>query len=194
MRAVVLTGFGGVKTVKVLKRPEPQLSEGEVLIRVKACGLNFPDLMLRQGVIDNPPKAKVPFIMGFECAGEIEAVGEGVTGLRVGDRVSALCESKAWAELVTVNAKYVYKIPAKMSFEDAVALTLNYAVAYALLFNVGNLKSDQTVFIHSVGGGVGQALAQLAKTVGNVTVIGTASKHKHESISNVTNLLDHSTD
>jgi D-arabinose 1-dehydrogenase-like Zn-dependent alcohol dehydrogenase len=80
MRAIVLTGFGGLKSVKVLKRPEPQVSEGEVLIRVKACGLNFPDLMLRQGVIDNPPKTKAPFIVGFECAGEIEAVGDGVTG------------------------------------------------------------------------------------------------------------------
>ncbi|XP_054164421.1 synaptic vesicle membrane protein VAT-1 homolog-like isoform X2 [Oppia nitens] len=194
MRAIVLTGFGGLKSVKVMKRPEPTLSEGEVLIRVKACGLNFPDLMLRQGVIDNPPKTKAPFIMGFECAGEIEAVGEGVTGFRVGDRVAALSEAKAWAELVAINTKYVYKIPAKMSFQDAVATTMNYVVAYALLFGVGNLKSDQTVLVHSVGGGVGQAVAQLAKTVGNVTLIGTATKAKHESIQNVTHLIDHTND
>jgi NADPH:quinone reductase-like Zn-dependent oxidoreductase len=197
MRAIVLTGFGGLKSVKVLKRPEPQVSEGEVLIRVKACGLNFPDLMLRQGVIDNPPKTKAPFIVGFECAGEIEAVGDGVTGLKVGDRVAALNESRAWAELVNVPAKYVYKIPAKMSFQDAAATTMNYAVAYALLFDLGNLKSDQTILVHSVGGGVGQAIAQLAKTVSNVTLIGTASKHKHEAIkknANVDHILDHSND
>jgi len=194
MKAIVLTGFGGLKSVKVLKRPEPQLQEGEVLIRVKACGLNFPDLMLRQGVIDNPPKTKAPFVLGFECAGEVEAVGEGVTDIRVGDRVAALSESKAWAELVAVPAKFVYKIPAKMSFEDAAAITMNYVVAYALLFEIGNLKSDQTVLVHSVGGGVGQAVVQLAKTVGGVKLIGTASKGKHESIKDVAHLLDHSTD
>lgn len=115
-------------------------------------GLNFPDLMLRQGVIDNPPKT--PFIMGQECAGEVEAVGEGVTEFRVGDRVAALSESRAWAELVNVPAKYVYKIPAKMSFAEAAATTMNYVVAYALLFDIGNLHSDQTVLVHSVGGGV----------------------------------------
>jgi len=194
MKAVVLTGFGGLKSVKVLKRPEPQPQEGEVLIRVKACGLNFPDLMLRQGVIDNPPKTKAPFIMGFECAGEVEAVGEGVKDIRVGDRVAALSESRAWAELVSVPSKYVYKIPAKMSFEDAAAITMNYVVAYALLFEIGNIKSDQIVLVHSVGGGVGQAIAQLAKTVGGVKLIGTASKSKHESIKDVTQLIDHSTD
>lgn len=108
--------------------------------------------MLRQGVIDNSPKA--PLIMGFELAGEIEVVGEGVTGFRVGDRVSALTDSKAWSELVNVPIKYVYKLPAKISFQDAVGITLNYVVAYALLFDVGNLRSGQTVLAHSIGGGV----------------------------------------
>ena len=74
--------------------------------------------------------------------------------IRVGDRVAALSESRAWAELVAVPSKYVYKIPAKMSFEDAAAITMNYVVAYALLFEIGNIKSDQTVLVHSVGGGV----------------------------------------
>ena len=68
--------------------------------------------------------------------------------------MAALSESKAWAELVSVSSKYVYKIPAKMSFKEAAALTMNYVVAYALLFGIGNLKSDQTVLVHSVGGGV----------------------------------------
>lgn len=108
--------------------------------------------MLRQGVLDNAPKA--PFIMGFECAGEVEAVGEGVTDVKVGDRVAALAESRAWAELVNVPAKYVYKIPSSMSFQDASAITLNAVVAYALLFDVGNLRPGQTVLIHSIGGGV----------------------------------------
>uniref|UniRef100_L7LZT0 Putative synaptic vesicle membrane protein vat-1 n=1 Tax=Rhipicephalus pulchellus TaxID=72859 RepID=L7LZT0_RHIPC len=193
MRAIVLTGFGGLKTVKVLKKPEPAVAEGELLIRVKACGLNFLDLMVRQGALDNLPKT--PFIMGFECSGEVEAVGEGVTDFKVGDRVAALTEYKAWAELVTVPAKHAYILPASMSFDDAAAVLMNYVVAYALLFDIGNLREKQTVLMHSVGGGVGHAVAQLCKTVPDVTLIGTASKNKHESLTNlVTHLLDHSSD
>ncbi|KAH9502623.1 Type I Polyketide synthase [Bulinus truncatus] len=77
MKSVVLTGFGGVKMMKVQQKPEATAGEGEVLIRVKACGMSFPDLMVRQGVIDHPPKT--PIIMGFECAGVVEAVGANVT-------------------------------------------------------------------------------------------------------------------
>lgn len=193
MRAIVLTGFGGLKTVKILKKPEPTAAEGELLIRVKACGLNFLDLMVRQGALDNLPKT--PFIMGFECSGEVEAVGEGVTDFKVGDRVAALTEYKAWAELVTVPAKHAYVLPASMSFDDAAAVLMNYVVAYALLFDIGNLREKQTVLMHSVGGGVGHAVAQLCKTVPDVTLIGTASKNKHDSLTSlVTNLLDHSSD
>ncbi|RWS13172.1 synaptic vesicle membrane protein VAT-1-like isoform X2, partial [Dinothrombium tinctorium] len=193
MKAIVVQGFGGLKSVKVLKKPEPTAAEGEVVIRVKACGLNFPDLMLRQGVIDNPPKT--PFILGFECAGIIETVGEGVEGLKAGDRVAALTESRAYAELVNVSAKYVYKLPDSMSFKDAVGMTMNYVVAYCLLFDVGNLRNGQTVLVHSAGGGVGQAVAQLCKTLENITLIGTASKHKHDALKDVlTHVLDHSND
>lgn len=193
MRAVVLTGFGGLKSVKVLKKPEPTVGEGEVLIRVKACGLNFQDLMVRQGVIDSLPKT--PFILGFECAGEIEQVGEGVEKFSVGDRVVALPEFRAWAELVTVPVQYVFPIPADLSFHDAAALTMNYIVAYILLFDLGGLTPGKSVLVHSAGGGVGQAVAQLSKTVDNVTIIGVASKNKHEAIkSTIDHLLERGTD
>lgn len=78
---------------------------------------------MRQGAIDNQPKT--PFILGFECAGEIEAIGENVEGLAVGDRVAALSDSRAWAELVNVPAKHVYKLPKNLDYQDAVAITLN---------------------------------------------------------------------
>lgn len=193
MRAVVLTGFGGLKSVKVLKKPEPTVSEGEVLIRVKACGLNFQDLMVRQGVIDSLPKT--PFILGFECAGEIEQVGEGVEKFSVGDRVVALPEFRAWAELVTVPVQYVFPIPADLSFHDAAALTMNFIVAYILLFDLGGLTPGKSLLVQSAGGGVGQAIAQLSKTVDNVTIIGVASKNKHEAIkSTIDHLLERGTD
>ncbi|XP_061720363.1 synaptic vesicle membrane protein VAT-1 homolog-like isoform X2 [Cydia pomonella] len=189
MRAVVLTGFGGLKTVKILKKPEPTVGEGEVLIRVKACGLNFQDLIVRQGAIDSPPKT--PFILGFECAGEIEQVGEGVTNFKVGDQVVALPEYKAWAELVSVPAQYVYALPTGMTPLDAVAVTTNYVVAYLLLFEMANLAPGKSLLVHSAGGGVGQAVAQLAKTVDNVTVFGVCSKTKHEALKANNNNIDH---
>lgn len=112
--------------------------------------------MLRQGAID--VSAKVPFVMGFECSGVIEEVGEGVTDLKVGDRVTAIAEFGAWAELVAIPAKQVYRIPKDLEWKEAVALTLNYIVAQALLFDVGNLRNGQTILVHSVGGGVVSAL------------------------------------
>ncbi|KAG5321766.1 VAT1L protein, partial [Acromyrmex heyeri] len=182
MRAIVLNGFGGLKSVKALKKPEPALGEGEVLIRVKACGLNFQDLMARQGAIDSPPKT--PFIMGSECAGDIEQVGEGVENFKVGDRVVALPDHKAWAELVAVPATSVFALPPGMSYLDAAAITMNYTVAYILLFELAHLTPGKSLLLHSAGGGVGQAVVQLAKTVKDVTIFGVCSKSKHEALKN----------
>ncbi|KAK7115178.1 synaptic vesicle membrane protein VAT-1 homolog-like isoform X2 [Littorina saxatilis] len=193
MKCVVLTGFGGIKMIKVQQKPEPKLAEGEVLIRAKACGMSFPDLMLRQGVIDNVPKP--PLVMGFECAGLVEALGENTTGFNVGDRVIALSDYKAWAELVAVPATSVYKLPENVSWEDGACLLMNYVTAYILLFDLANLRKGQSILLHSAGGGVGQAILQLCSTVEDVTVFGTASAHKHESIKDrVTHLLDHNVD
>lgn len=188
MRAVVLTGFGGFKNVKILKKPEPAPQTGEVLIRVKACGLNFQDLMVRLGAIDSPPKT--PTILGFECAGEIEAVGEEVEGFKVGDRVVALPEFRAWSELVAVPTKYVYHIPEEMTFQDAAAIVMNYLVAYVLIFDLISLREGKSILLHSVGGGVGQAIVQLARTIPNVTIFGVCSKSKHEALA-ATGLIDH---
>jgi len=189
MRAVVLTGVGGLKYVKTLKKPEPTLNEGEVLIRVKACGLNFQDLMARQGAIDASPKC--PFILGFECAGEIEQIAEGVEGFSVGDKVVALPEFRAWAELVAVPAKYVYKLPTNMSPQDAAAMAMNFAVAYILLFELAGLSKGKSLLVHSVGGGVGQAVVQLARTVPDVTIFGVCSKGKHEALKAANVAVDH---
>ncbi|XP_050421793.1 synaptic vesicle membrane protein VAT-1 homolog-like [Adelges cooleyi] len=193
MKAVVLTGFGGLKSVKILKKPEPTLGEGEVIIRVKACGLNFQDLMARQGAIESLPKA--PFILGFECSGIIEQVGEGVENFKVGDRVVALPEWRAWSELVSVPAKNAFAIPEGLDFVDAAALATNYIVAYVLLFELGAVKPGSNLIVHSAGGGVGQAVAQLCKTVDNVTVFGVASKTKHEALKGtIDHLLERGSD
>lgn len=132
--------------------------------------------MVRLGAIDSPPKT--PTILGFECAGEVEAVGEGVEdfkvscrrneiriitiyilsfllfSLKVGDRVVALPEFRAWAELCAVPTEYVYKLPDELSFQDAAAITMNYLVAYIIVFELSSLRPGKSLMLHSAGGGV----------------------------------------
>ncbi|XP_063871322.1 synaptic vesicle membrane protein VAT-1 homolog-like [Scylla paramamosain] len=193
MRAVILNGFGGLKSVKIVRRPEPALADGEVLIRVQLCGVSFQDVMVRQGVTEAPPKT--PFILGFECAGVVAAVADDVENVKVGDRVVALPDHRAWAELVPVPAKYVYPVPEAMPLQEAAAVTLSYTVAYLLVHDLANITSNHTVLLHSAGGAVGQAVCALLQDIGGVTVVGIASKNKHEDLkSSVTHIIDRSSD
>ncbi|KAM8893491.1 synaptic vesicle membrane protein VAT-1 homolog-like isoform 1-T1 [Spinachia spinachia] len=193
MRAVVLAGFGGLNKLRVTKKAMPEPQDGEVKIRVKACGLNFLDLMVRQGTIDNPPKP--PLVPGFECSGIVESVGENTTGFEIGDRVMAFVNYNAWAEVVCTQVDFVYKMPEEMTFAEAAAFSLNFVAAYMMLFEVANLREGMSVLVQSAGGGVGQAVAQLCSTVPNVTVFGIASCFKHAAIrDSVTHLFDRNVD
>nr|KAF6408408.1 vesicle amine transport 1 like [Molossus molossus] len=193
MRAVVLAGFGGLNKLRVTRKAMPEPQDGELKIRVKACGLNFIDLMVRQGNIDNPPKT--PLVPGFECSGIVEALGDSVKGYEIGDRVMAFVNYNAWAEVVCTPVEFVYKIPDDMSFSEAAAFPMNFVTAYMMLFEVANLREGMSVLVHSAGGGVGQAVAQLCSTIPNVTVFGTASTFKHEAIKDsVTHLFDRNAD
>uniref|UniRef100_A0A8D3DDF2 Vesicle amine transport 1-like n=1 Tax=Scophthalmus maximus TaxID=52904 RepID=A0A8D3DDF2_SCOMX len=152
MRAVVLAGFGGLNKLRVSRKTMPEPQEGEVKIRVKACGLNFLDLMVRQGTIDNPPKP--PLVPGFECSGIVESVGENTKGFEIGDRVMAFVNYNAWAEVVCTPVDFVYMMPDEMSFSEAAAFSLNFVAAYMMLFEVANLREGMSVLVHSAGGGV----------------------------------------
>jgi len=192
-RCIVLGGFGGYRMLKVQNKPEVAPGAEEVLVRVKACGLNFVDLMVRLGVLEHPPKT--PVTMGFECAGEVEAVGENTPGIVVGDQVIGFCNYGAWGERVTIHANYVYKMPSNMSYQDGAALPMNYLSAYIMLFDIANLRKGMTVFAHNIGGGVGHAVSQLCKTVEDVTVYGTASSNKHDAVKDcVTQIIDRAAD
>uniref|UniRef100_A0A8C9SWF9 Vesicle amine transport 1-like n=1 Tax=Scleropages formosus TaxID=113540 RepID=A0A8C9SWF9_SCLFO len=152
MRAVVLTGFGGLNKLRVTRKAMPEPQEGEIKIRVKACGLNFLDLMVRQGNIDNPPKT--PLVPGFECSGIVEALGSNTKGFEIGDRVMAFVNYNAWAEVVCTPLEFVYKIPDDMTFPEAAAFSMNFVAAYMMLFEVANLRDGMSVLVHSAGGGV----------------------------------------
>ncbi|XP_032443346.1 synaptic vesicle membrane protein VAT-1 homolog [Xiphophorus hellerii] len=193
-RALVLTGYGGYDKVKLqVKKGKPALKAGEVLVRVKVCGLNFADLMARQGLYDRLPSP--PVTPGMECSGVVEAVGEEVTDRKVGDKVMVLNRFGLWQEVAVVPASHTFLIPDGMSFEEAAAFPVNYITAYLMLFDFGNLRPNQSVLVHAAAGGVGIAATQLCKTVKDVTVFGTASASKHEAISQggVTHAIDYRT-
>src|SRR6266478_5991707 len=176
MRAIVTAGNGYVDVLQVETRPDPVPGQGEVLIRVKAAGLNFADILARQGLYpDAPPK---PCVMGYEVAGLVEAVGDLISPSIVGKPVIALTRFGGQAELVTVPASQLFEKPEELTFEEGAAIPVNYLTAWALLVTMGGLKKDEAVLIHNAGGGVGLAALDIARHIGARTY-GTASTGKH---------------
>ncbi|KAG3268862.1 synaptic vesicle membrane protein VAT-1 homolog [Ictidomys tridecemlineatus] len=197
LRCLVLSGFGGYDKVKLQSRPAvpPAPGPGQLTLRVRACGLNFADLMARQGLYDRLPP--LPVTPGMEGAGVVIAVGEGVNDRKAGDRVMVLNRSGMWQEEVTVPSAQTFLMPEAMTFEEAAALLVNYITAYMVLFDFGNLRPGNSVLVHMAAGGVGMAAVQLCRTVENVTVFGTASASKHKVLkeNGVTHPIDyHTTD
>lgn len=177
MRHVVTTRNGGVEVLKVEHAPDPTPAKAEVVVRVKAAGLNFADIMARQGLYpDGPPK---PCVMGYEVAGVIESVGDGVDQTLLGKLVVAMTRFKGQAEMVAVGANQIFEKPESLSFEEAAAVPVNYLTAYALLVVMGGLRQGESVLIQNAGGGVGLAALDIAKHIG-ATTYGTASPGKHE--------------
>ncbi len=189
MRAIVTTANGDVRVMKVQELPDPAPAKGEVLIRTKAAGLNFADILARQGLYpDGPPK---PCVMGYEVSGVIESVGEGVDQSLVGEAVVGMTRFKGQAELVAVSEMQVFEKPANLSFEEAAAIPVNYLTAWALLVTMGGLQKGEAVLIHNAGGGVGLAALDIAKHIGAQT-FGTASPSKHAFLTQ--RGLDHAID
>jgi NADPH:quinone reductase-like Zn-dependent oxidoreductase len=179
MRAVVITRHGPPEVLQVEERPDPPVGPGEVRVAVKAAGINFADTLARIGLYPDAPK--VPCVVGYEVAGEIESVGEGVDSHTVGDRVIATTRFNGQAELVTVPAENVFPLPNNLSFEEGAAFPVNYATAYAALVIMGGLKEGERVLIHAAAGGVGISATQVAKGIG-AEIFGTASGSKHDAI------------
>jgi NADPH:quinone reductase-like Zn-dependent oxidoreductase len=179
VKAVVLTGTGGYDVLQVQERPDPPVGPGEVRIGVKASGINFADTMARVGLYPDAPKP--PCVLGYEVAGEVESVGEGVGDRKVGDRVIAGTRFGGQAELVTVPADQVLPLADGFSFEQGAAIPVNYGTAYAALIVMGSLRQGNRVLIHAAAGGVGISATQIARNAG-AEIFGTASPSKHEAI------------
>ncbi len=180
MRAIWITKAGGPEVLEVREAADPAPAPGQVRVRVKAAGLNFAEVMARQGLYPDAPKT--PFVAGYEAAGVIDAVGEGVTNLKVGERVMAMSRFGAHADTLVTSAQLVVAIPDAMTFEEAAAVPVNYITAYHMLFRVANLRAKSKVLVHMAAGGVGIAALQLCRTVPGVITFGTSSASKHEAI------------
>ena len=179
MRAVVITRHGSPEVLQVEERPDPTPGPGEVRIAVKAAGINFADLMARSGLYPDAPPP--PCVVGYEVAGEVESVGDGVEAFAVGDRVLAGTQFEGYAELVTAREQDVLPLPERLSFEQGAAVPVNYATAWAGIVMMGGLRKGDRLLIHAAAGGVGIAASQIARSIG-AEVFGTASPSKHDAI------------
>jgi NADPH:quinone reductase-like Zn-dependent oxidoreductase len=190
MRAVVLTGTGGPEVLQVQERPDPPVGPGQIRVSVRAAGINFADTLARVGLYPDAPKT--PCVLGYEVAGEVESVGEGVTDFAPGDRVVAGTRFGGQAELVSVDAAQALPLPEHLSFEQGAAFPVNYGTAYAALILMGSLRQGDRVLIHAAGGGVGISATQIARNAG-AEIFGTASPGKHEAIraQGVTHAIDY---
>ncbi len=164
MKAIMLerTGRPEVLAEKQVDVPEP--GPDEVRIAVRAAGVNFADLLQRLGLYGGAPP--FPYIPGFEVAGEVEAVGDGVEDFDIGARVVALTRFGGYAEKACAPAAVTLELPDAVGLEEAAALPVNYLTAWVCMFTMGNLRAGERVLIHAAAGGVGTAAVQLARVTG----------------------------
>jgi putative PIG3 family NAD(P)H quinone oxidoreductase len=172
MRAIAMRGSGGPEVLELVERPRPEPGHGEVLVAVRATAVNRADLLQRIGVYPAPPGVPAD-IPGLEYAGEVEAIGPGVTELAVGDRVFGLVAGGAYAEALVTHARATAHIPDGLSFEEAAAIPEAFITAYDAMVTQGGLRGGEALLVHAIGSGVGSAAVQLGRALG-AEVLGTA--------------------
>jgi putative PIG3 family NAD(P)H quinone oxidoreductase len=176
MRAVVVNEPGGVDALEVVERPDPEPGPGELLIRVRAAGVNRPDLLQRQGLYQPPPGTTD--ILGLECSGEVAALGDGVAGFAVGDQVCALLGGGGYAELVAVPAGQVAPLPEGVDLVDAGGLMETTCTVWSNVVMIGGLEAGQRLLVHGGTSGIGTSAIQIATALGArvATTVGSAEK------------------
>lgn len=176
MRAMLSTAPGGPETLELTEMETPAPGKNDVIVAVKAAGVNFPDTLIIRDLYQlKPPR---PFAPGGEVAGVIEAVGEGVSHLAVGDRVLALPGFGGFVTHLKVNKAQVVKIPDEMPFEDAACFIFTYGTSHYALKNRGALKEGESLLILGAAGGVGAAAIELGKAMGARVIAGVSSQEK----------------
>lgn len=171
MKAVPIRSAGPPESLSVTDLPRPEPGPGEIRIRVHRAGVNFADVLARQGLYPDAPE--MPFIPGYEVSGFVDAVGPGVPDMREGDRAAAFTRFGGYAEWAVAKAAFAVPLPDGLAFAAGAAVPVNGATAYHCLFHTGILLPGDRVLVHAAAGGVGLAAVQMAKGAGAV-VFGTA--------------------
>jgi NADPH:quinone reductase len=176
VKALLSRQAGGPESLVLEEIPEPQAGPGQVRIAVRACGVNYPDLLIIQDLYQyKPPR---PFAPGAEVAGIVDAVGAGVERVRIGDRVLLSPARNGMAEKVVGEASHCWKIPDSMPFEQAAALLMTYGTSQHALKDRAQLKSGETLLVLGAGGGVGLAAVELGEAMGARVVAAASSADK----------------
>lgn len=178
MRAILVKKHGSPEDMILEELPTPKPGPGEVLLDVHAIGLNFPDLLVISGQYQSLPP--LPFVPGMEAAGLVSAVGEGVSHLKLGDRVMAKLNYGGYAEQAIAPEKHCYNFPESMSFTQAAAMGIVYQTAHFALIDRAQFAPGETVLVNGASGGVGLAAVQLAKALGATVLAGVSNREKAE--------------
>ncbi len=173
MKAIRVEEFGDPSVLELVEVERPEPGEGEVLIEVKAAGVNYADTMRRQN--QYVVRQELPFTPGSEVAGVVAGLGPGVEGVSEGDRVVTLLGTNGYAEYVVAPARNLIPVPEDMGFDEAAAIPLQGLTAYHVIKTSGQLQEGESVLVHAAAGGVGYLAVQMAKLLGAGTVIATAS-------------------
>jgi NADPH2:quinone reductase len=180
VKALLSTAPGGPETLLLSELPDPVPAKGQLLVGVRACAINYPDVLIIEDKYQfKPPR---PFAPGGEIAGVVEALGEGVEGWKVGDRVMAMVGHGGLAEKVLVDARMALPLPEGRSFEEGSALILTYATSIHALLDRGRLQQGQTLLVLGAAGGVGLAAVELGKAFGARVVAAVSSEEKAEIV------------
>ena len=181
MKAVLMKGFGGIEVLSIGEVPKPVPGGNQVLVKIMATSVNRPDLVQRMG--NYPPPPGESDVLGLEIAGVVEALGPGVVGWQIGDRVLSLVGGGGYAEYAVAYAPHLMEIPANMSFIEAACICENYITAYLNIFINGEFKAGETALLHGGGGGVNTAGVQLCRVLApGCKLIVTAAPEKMERV------------
>ena len=192
MKAIRVYEFGGPEVLRFEDLPDPKPAPGEVVVSVKAAGVNPVDTYIRAGTYAFKPS--LPYTPGMDAAGVVEAIGQGVSRVKAADRVyTAGTLTGAYAQKATCNEGQVFPLPQKISFSQGAGVYVPYATAYRAIFQIGQARAGETLFVHGASGGVGIACVQIARAAG-MTVIGTAGTQKGRELAlreGAHHVLDH---
>ncbi len=185
MKSIRVHQFGGIENLVYEEAPDPSPNAGEILVKVKAAGINPLDLAIRSGKHPMSTMMTLPYIPGVEAAGIVESIGPECTNFEVGDKVFGRAIGGSYCEWTKLAARETCHKPTEFSFEEAAGIPIVFMTAWQALFNRANLQQGETVLIHAGGGGVGTAAIQLAKRSGATVLTTVGSSEKADRAKNL---------